>query len=126
MRWVRLITVMGAALALAACDWGPRGPGQLSGIVTTGEIPVGAMILEVRGVGVQGFADSSPTRVFFAETETDVYRLVLVTSAPGGIGFRVSVDDVRAPAFTVTTVEAVDENNAPIADLGGIRVSISR
>ena len=45
MRWARFITVMGAALALAACDWGPRGPGQLSGIVTTGEIPVGAMIL---------------------------------------------------------------------------------
>ncbi len=82
MRRVRLVTVVGVALALSACDWGPRGHGQLSGIVTSGAIPVGAIVLEVSGQGVQGFSDSGQTRVFFAEPETDMYRVVLVTSDP--------------------------------------------
>lgn len=126
MRWARLVTVMGAALALGACDWGPRGPGQLPGIVTSEATPVGAIVLEVSGAGVRGFTASGQTRVFFAEPETDVYRVVLVTSDPDRIFFTVEMDDVRAPALTVTTVEAVDGSNAPIADVSGITVEIGQ
>lgn len=126
MRSVRLFTVMAAVLALGACDWGPRGPGELRGIVTSAANPVGAIVLEIRGPGVQGFTDAGQTRVFYAETETDVYRVVLVTSGPDRIRFRVAMDEVRAPALTVAIVEAVDGNNGPITDLGGIAVEFNR
>jgi len=126
MRWVRLVTVMVIALTFSACDWGPRGPGQLRGLVTTGDIRVGAIVLEISGPGIQGFTEAGQTRVFFAETQTDVYRVVLVTADPDRIRFRVTMDDVRSPALTASTIEAVDDNNAPITDVSRIRVELSR
>ena len=126
MKWVRLVTFMAVALMLSACDWGPRGPGQLRGIVTSGAGPVGAIVLEISGPGIQDFTETGQTRVFFAELETDVYRVVLVASDPGRILFRVAMDDVRRPALTVVTVEAADDSNAPITDLGGITVELNR
>ncbi len=126
MRWVRLVTVFGVALALNACDWGPRGPGQLRGIVTSGASPVGAIVLEISGPGVQGFSDAGQTRVFFAEPETDVYRVVLVAADPDRVRFRVAMDDVRSPSLTVVVVEAVDDSNAAITDLSGIAVELNR
>ena len=126
MRWARLVTVMGLALALSACDWGPRGPGQRRGIVTSGASPVGAIVLEISGPGVQGFSEAGQTRVFFAEPETDLYRVVLVTADPDRIRFQVDVDDVRGPSLTVVVVEAVDDSNAAITDLGGITVELNR
>ena len=125
MRWARLVTVMGVVLALSACDWGPRGHGQLSGIVTSGAIPVGAIVLEISGPGVQGFSESGQTRVFFAEPATDVYRVVLVTADPDQIRFQVDVDDVRSPPLTAVVVEAVDDNNSVITDLSGIAVQLN-
>ena len=126
MRWARLGTLMAVALTLSACDWGPRGPGQLRGIVTSGAGPVGAIVLEISGPGIQDFTDAGQTRVFFAEPETDVYRVVLVAGNPDRIRFRVAMDDVRRPGLTVTTVEAVDDDNAPITDLSGITVELAR
>ena len=126
MRWVRLVTAISVALATSACDWGPRGPGQLEGIVTSGPSPVGAIVLEISGPGVQGFSDSGQTRVFFAEPQTDVYRVVLVAADPDQIRFRVTMDDVRSPSLTVVVIEAVDDSNAAITDLNGIAVEINR
>ncbi len=130
MRRANLGAVLALSLALSlapsACDWGPRGPGQLRGIVSSGLVPVGAVVLEIRGPGVQGFTEAGQTRVFFAETQTDVYRVVLVAANPDRIRFRVAMDDVRSPALTVSTVEAVDGNNEPIADLGEIVVDLLR
>lgn len=125
MRWARLVTLMGVVLALSACDWGPRGHGQLSGIVTSGAIPVGAIVLEISGPGIQGFSESGQTRVFFAEPATDVYRVVLVTADPDQIRFQVDVDDVRSPPLTAVVVEAVDDNNSVITDLSGIAVQLN-
>ncbi|MCH7856088.1 MAG: hypothetical protein IIB37_05000 [Gemmatimonadetes bacterium] len=125
MRWARLVTVMGVVLALSACDWGPRGHGQLSGIVTSGAIPVGAIVLEISGPGIQGFSESGQTRVFFAEPATDVYRVVLVTADPDQIRFQVDVDDVRGSPLTAVVVEAVDDNNSVITDLSGIAVQLN-
>ena len=126
MRRVRLVTLMAVALTLSSCDWGPRGRGQLRGIVTSGASPVGAIVLEISGPGIQDFTDAGQTRVFFAEPETDVYRVVLVAGNPDRIRFRVAMDDVRRPGLTVTTVEAVDDDNAPITDLSGITVELAR
>ena len=126
MRPVRLITLMAVALTLSSCDWGPRGRGELRGIVTSGVSPVGAIVLEISGPGIQDFTEAGQTRVFFAELETDRYRVVLVAGDPDRIRFRVAMDDVRRPALTVVTVEAVDDSNAPITDLGGITVELNR
>ncbi len=126
MRWARLITLMAVALTLSACDWGPRGQGRLTGIVRSGAGPVGAIVLEISGPGIQGFTDAGQTRVFFAELEADRYRVVLVAGDPDRIRFRVAMDDVRRPALTVVTVEAVDDSNAPITNLGGITVELNR
>ena len=124
MREVRLVAVMAVALALGACDWGPRGPGQLRGTVISGVSPVGAIVLEISGPGVQGFSEAGQTRVFFAETGTDLYRVVLVAADPSRVRFRVDMDDVRSPMVTAVVVEAVDDNDAPIPDLGGITVEL--
>lgn len=126
MKWVKAVAVMGVALALNACDWGPRGPGQLEGIVTSGSVPVGAVVLEISGPGVQEFTGAGQTRVFFAEPDSAVYRVVLVTANPGRLKFRVTMDDVRGSPLTVSTVQAVDGSNARITDLSGIAVEIAR
>ncbi len=125
MRRVRLVTIMGVALTLSACEWGPRGEGELRGIVTPGSVPVGAIVLEISGPGVQGFSDAGQTRVFFAEPEPDVYRVVLVAADPDRIRFRVAMDDVRSPALAIVVVEAVDDNNSAITDLSAITVGLN-
>ena len=126
MRFARLVTVIGVMLVLGACDWGPRGPGQLRGVVRSGASPVGAIVLEISGPGVQGFSDAGQTRVFFAEPSTDVYRVVLVAADPERVRFRVDMDDVRSPALTAVVIEAVDDNNVAITDLSGIAVEVNR
>ena len=126
MRWPRLVLLMAVALTLDACDWGPRGQGRLTGIVRSGAGPVGAIVLEISGPGIQGFTDAGQTLILFAEPQPEVYRVVLVAANPDRIRFRVAIDDVRRSGLTVTTVEAVDENNAPITDLSGIVVELVR
>ena len=101
--WGRLARIL--AIALTACDWGPRGPGELKGIVTSGEVRVGVIVFEISGPGVQGFTDAGQTRIFFAEPQPEVYRVVLVAANPDRIRFRVAMDDVRSPSLTVVTVE---------------------
>ena len=125
MRGVRLVTLMGVALTLSACEWGPRGEGELRGIVTPGSVPVGAIVLEISGPGVQGFSDAGQTRVFFAEPEPDVYRVVLVAADPDRIRFRVAMDDVRSSPLAIVVVEAVDDNNSAITDLSAITVGLN-
>ncbi len=125
MRWAKLVTVVGVALSLSACEWGPRGEGELRGIVTPGSVPVGAIVLEISGPGVQGFSDAGQTRVFFAEPEPDVYRVVLVAADPDRIRFRVAMDDVRSPSLAIVVVEAVDDSNNAIIDLSGITVALN-
>jgi hypothetical protein len=126
MRRLRLVGATAVALALGACDWGPRGPGQLKGSILSADGPVGAIVLEITGPGVQGFSEAGQTRLFFAEPQTEVYRVVLVAADPDRIRFRVDMDDVRSPMLTTVVVEAVDDGNDPIADLSGITVELDR
>ncbi len=127
MRWPRLVAVMAVALALGACDWGPRGPGQLKGVVTTGPTRVGALVLDVfiMQTGFRGFSEVGQTRLF-AATPGKFQRLVLIASDPDRIRFRVDMDDVRSVDLFGVVVEAVDDNNEPIVDLSGITVEFRR
>ena len=125
MRW-RLVAVAIVGLTVGACDWGPRGPGQLRGVVTSGAVRVGALVLEISGSGVQGLTDSGQTRTFFAEPTPEVYRVVLVAADPDRIQLRVAMDDVRSHALTVVAIEAVDDSNEPITDLSGIKIKLRR
>ena len=126
MRLARLVAVIGVALTLSACEWGPRGMGQLQGVVTSGATPVGAIVLEISGPGVQGFSETGQTRVFFAEPSSEVYRVALVAVDSDEVRFLVDVVDVRIPTLTVVVVEAVDDNNAAFTDLSGITVELNR
>jgi hypothetical protein len=131
VRWVtamgdlRLVAGMAVVMVVGACDWGPRGPGQLRGTVQSEASPVGAIVLQVSGPGIHGFSEQGRTRVFFAETGTDAYRVVLVAADPSRIRFRVDMDDVRSPMVTAVLVEAVDADNAPLLDLSGITVDLT-
>jgi hypothetical protein len=123
-RRASLMFAMAAGLLLAACDSGPTGPGQLTGRVQSGPIPVGGIVLEFSGSGITGFSGTGSTQVFFAERAPDVFRVVMVTPTPGEIAFQVSVDDLEAPFPSVTAVEAVGGDNGAIANLTGIAVEV--
>ena len=115
-----------AVMLASACDWGPEGPGQLSGVLRSGSIPLGAVVLEITGPGIEGFSGNGQTRVFHAEPEPGVHRVALLTSSPGQFDFSMAVEDVRAPMPAVTPLQAVDADNGPMVDLTGIFVNISR
>ena len=121
-----------AAVALAlgllvgACDSGPKGPGQLTGRVTSGPIPVGGIVLEFTGVGITGFSGSGDTQAFFAEGDPGVFRVVMVTPTPGVLTFQISVRDVEGPFPSVTAVEAVGGDNGGIGNLTGITVEVKQ
>ena len=115
-----------AVVLLSACDWGPKGPGQLSGVLRSGSIPLGAVVLEITGPGIEGFSGAGQTRLFHAEPEPGVHRIALLTSSPGQFDFSMAVRDVRAPMPAVTLLQAVDGDNEPVVDLTGIFVNISR
>lgn len=124
MRRVLALAVLTSGLLMSACDSGPKGPGQLTGRLRSGPIPVGAIVLEFTGVGVTGFSGSGETRLFFAESAPGVFRVVMVTPTPGDMSFRISVQDVEAPLPTVTAVQAVGADNGAIANLTGITVEV--
>ena len=115
-----------AVMLASACDWGPKGPGQLSGVLRSGSILLGAVVLEITGPGIEGFSGNGQTRVFHAEPEPGVHRVALLTSSPGQFDFSMAVEDVRAPMPAVTPLQAVDADNGPMVDLTGIFVNISR
>ena len=118
--------VVAAVMFLNACDWGPEGPGRLSGVLRSGSIPLGAVVLEITGPGIEGFSGSGQTRLFHAEPEPGVHRIALLTSSPGQFDFSMAVRDVSAPMPAVTPLEAVDGDNEAVVDLTGIFVNISR
>ena len=119
-----LVAVLATGLLFSACDSGPKGPGDLTGRLRSGPIPVGAIVLEFTGNGITGFSGSGATQVFSAERGAGVFRVVLVTPTPGEMAFRVSVEDLEAPFPTVTAVEAVGGDNGAIANLTGITVEV--
>ncbi|MEE2670056.1 MAG: hypothetical protein VYD78_08640 [Gemmatimonadota bacterium] len=125
-RYVPKALVVIMVMTLSSCDWGLQGPGLLSGVLRAGPIPLGAVVLEIRGSGIEGFSGAGQTRVFHAEPEPDVHRVALINSAPGQFDFSVVVQDVSAPLPTVIPLQAVDGENEPMANLATISVNIFR
>ncbi len=124
MRRALVMVALASGVLVGACDSGPKGPGQLTGRLRSGPIPVGAIVLEFTGTGITGFSGVGATKVFFAENEPGVFRVVMVTPTAGEMNFLISVEDLEAPLPTVNSVEAVDSNNGGLGDLTGISVEV--
>ena len=123
-RFGLLVTLI---LTFGACDPGPSGPGDLTGIVETPGPVLGGAVLEVVGRGIMGFSGSGGTHVFFAATGVeDTYRLVLLAETPGQLQFRVSVRDKGAKKPAASVVNVVSGSNLPLPATADYGVRFSR
>jgi hypothetical protein len=115
--------LVGAVVALAACETGPSGPGVLSGTVSASPpATLGAVVLEVTGSGIEGFEGQAGSRVYGAMVSAESKRYRVVVVGTGQLGFGVKVDDVGRPKPTVEVVSAVGADNAAMSTTG-VRVS---
>lgn len=122
------------ALLLGACDSGVQGPGVLmaravveTATATASGADLGAVVLEIRGSGIQGFAGRGGTRLYSAplSDRPGTHRVILVDAEGGEIGFDIMVDDVGMDDPTITVVEAADTDNATMSR-SGVTVRIER
>jgi hypothetical protein len=114
-----------AVLALAACE--PSGEGVLTASVQAPR-PTGALVIDVTGAGVLGFAGAGDTRTFSGPVDPRAtsHRVIVVSTTGQRVTFRVQVEDVSAVPPTATVTAAADVGNAPIEALGGYAVRIAR
>jgi len=123
-------TLIGGILALfllAGCDSGPDGPGDLSGTVQSSGSPLGAVVIEVVGAGIEGFQGTGDTKVFWARQEDpNIYRVVVVGDGSGDLRFSVSVRDRGARVPRALVASAVDAENGILPVANDLRVRISR
>lgn len=130
--WYRAALVLALMLTPAACsDEGPRGPGTWEGLVRSSTAPAGAVILEIRGTGIRDVEGVEPARAFTHRTsevgsDTDMWRVVLVTSTPGAMAFRVAVDDLGDDAPRAVVVAAVDGEDQPLTGISSFSVEMGR
>jgi hypothetical protein len=121
-----MLVVVTALVFSAGCGGdGPQGPGDLPGTVEVGSAEIGAIVVNVSGVGIGAIKGTGSTRAFASDDVSNSKRVVLVIPQAGGIGFTVSVEDRSLGAPTATVVEAVDLNNQPVTNLAGISVRIT-
>jgi len=121
------LLVVGGALALAACDSGPEGPGVLVARVTSPQ-PLGAVVLELTGAGITGFEARGTTQVFGAvgSGATPKHRVILVSPAGATeIPFGIAFTDRSGRMPSVVAVAASSPSNVPVA-AGGLKVRIER
>jgi hypothetical protein len=113
-------------MSLGACDSVPSGPGTISGTVT-GSATLGAVVLDVTWVGVQGFEGLGSTQVYSAPVpgETNRYRVVLIDPVGGDLHFGIDVADVYLEGPVITLVSAADTGNLPM-EVGGLTVALER
>jgi len=123
-------TLIGGILALfllAGCDSGPDGPGDLSGTVQSSGSPLGAVVIEVVGAGIEGFQGTGDTKVFWARQEDpNIYRVVVVGDGSGDLRFSVSVRDRGARVPRALVASAVDAENGILPVANDLRVRMSR
>ena len=108
-----------AILSLAGCDFGPSGPGTLAGTVV-GTIPLGAVVLEVTGVGITGFTGQGDTQAYGALVSESAgrHRVILVDRAGGQIQFGIRVDDLGAERPVIRVLSAASPENAVLSTVG--------
>lgn len=115
------------ALAVAACDSGPEGPGVLVAKVTSTQ-PLGAVVLEFNGGGITGFEPRGATQVFGAATSAGIVRQRVILVSPTGsteIPFGIAFQDRAAPMPSVVAVSAVLPSNVSVS-AAGLKVRIER
>ena len=119
MRLKRAAVATLAAAALAACDSGPSGPGTLSATVS-GPQALGAVLLEVTGIGIQGFVGQGDTRVYGAELSAleGKHRVVAVTGTGGTLRIGIRVDDLGAPAPVFVVLKSASPDDLVILSTG--------
>ena len=116
MRRRRSVLVLAALTLLAACDSGPSGPGTLSATVS-GPTPLGAVLLEVTGIGVTGFVGQGDTRVYGAAVGGK-HRVVAVTGSGGTLRIGIKVDDLGAEPPVVVVLTSAGPGNLVILNTG--------
>ena len=123
---LRVVLASSVLMILTACDGGPSGPGEMTGIVT-GPANLGAVVLEVTGVGIQGFVGHGDTRTFGSEVSAAQgrHRVVLLDTSGGSIQFGVTVEDLSADPPIVTILLAASTNNATLL-LTGIEARVEK
>ena len=122
----RSILTLAAALLVAGCDSGPDGPGTIDAVVESPQ-PLGAVVLELEGGGVEGFDPQGRTLVYSAavSSTTRKFRVILVSPDGSPLRFGIRVDNVREAQPTVTAVSAATPANVAVAP-GGLQVRLER
>lgn len=115
-----------AVLTLAGCDWGPKGPGVINGLIVS-PVSLGAVVLEVEGVGIRGFVGSGDTQAYGAVVSSieGRHRVVLVSGSGAPIQFGIEVEDLGAETPISTVLLATGVDNLPKL-LAGILVQLDR
>jgi hypothetical protein len=110
---------------VAACDFGPSGPGTLVARVSADA--VGAVVLEVEGRGIQGFSGRGSTQVYSAPLpeRPNVHRVILMDSEGGELGFEVRVDDRGMDGPFISVVQAAGADNSMLPS-GSVTVRMER
>lgn len=116
-----------AALTVAACDSGPKGPGVLNATVEAPQA-VGAVVLEFTGMGVRGFEAQGNTQVYSGAGSGGAARQRVILVTPTGstrIRFGVELDDRGADLPSVVAVSAVTADNVTTTT-SGLKIRIER
>ena len=119
--------VVVAALALAGCDSGPKGPGVLNATVIAPQA-LGAVVLEFTGMGVRGFKAQGTTQVYSVPDAGGAARQRVILVSPAGdtrIRFGIDLDDREAALPEVIAVAAASPTNATMS-VAGLKVRIER
>ena len=109
-RWAALL----ALIALAGCEFGPKGPGVINGTIIS-PFDLGAVVLEVEGTGVRGFLGNGDTQAYGSVVPGvgGRHRVVLVSRSGSSIQFGIEVEDLRAETPIAIVVFAAGADNIP-------------
>ncbi len=125
----RFLKVMLPLLILAGCgdDDVAQGPGAITATVGTTGTPLGAVILDLDGVGFQGVHGLGTTQAYFVgPIGKSTFRVVVVSESGGPMRFVVDVDERSVADFVATAVAASDLDDEPIPSVDGIAIRFSR
>lgn len=123
----RLPLFLTVLVFLTACDSGPDGPGDVTGMVRGSGESLGAAVVEVVGGGIESFSGTGGTKVIWAQQENPiVFRVVVIAGDGGELSFNAKVMDRGGRLPRATVVGAVDDQNQPIQLSAPLTVSFSR
>ena len=115
-----------AALLLAGCDSVTDGPGTIDAVVESSQ-PLGGVVLEFEGGGIDGFDGQGNALVYSAAISATVrkHRVILVSPDGSPLRFGIRVTNVRDAQPTVTGISATSTDNTSVP-VGGLQVRLER